>query len=1018
LSYYRSMLKIVPLTLLFLLSSNLHSQIFLDQKKQDPTDTTTKYYLPQYAPAKTTTTTKTPTYTLPASTNTYSFKQQDTLPPSNYIAQQNAMLKLNQFTADRSAKDKEELAQIPLGKEKEMAKNGTWPEVRTAALVYIGKICRANKNACTADYKSILASRISPSNEKDSNTRATAFLYYGIVNDTFATVNWFDDIIKSTNVVYTAAIKAAIIRSIGVMTNTQSEAELESLNDYFATSDFDPSKDSVKVQMAVLESLASKASEMKRYKITDSVPLTYLKELMNSSIGQVGETSKIYSTVLLASIGDKTAQVPLFNIANNSLVTSGVRKIAHDQLKHGHWGDLIPEGSYTDANGGKSGEFLYGVQDKNHFVSYNMIEKEVAFNSAAINTYEFVASWFAFGWLAKGLTSVLSAAAEIPEIAAILGKAEGTVAASEKAIVELTEAEKLAQQTKLAKQAANLADKEAYETEMANRAAQKLADQNKALGLSSDAQAVTTSGETLNPNAFGKGFTEAEQLASNGTQAALIGKTVADAAKADAKVIQLNTTASALKATGTDGQAVSVSALRSSEGAATSDVIKINPTTKALVTDNTGKTILTTTPSGAEAGSWTEKNFSALTSDQKVVLKAALKEATASGVKLDDGLAKAIIDAHKAGGKISATGLEGTQKITKLREISNLKNYLIKDGMSEADAKAFVLKLADKDVKILGDFEGTPREPDVLAKLTTKAITNPSKDLTTDEILSDIQGYKSEAEQGLKETNAGIKKQFTDKGKSVPDEWTGYQEQYKSIIQDCDSKLNDKTFANNAAVAKAQAVQTTASSEAATIQKALTENTTKVNEALAKVSSSPDDAVAAAKARNTLGDVYKSIENSTDTGSVTLKETCKTELVKLDKKIANMDLRDDGGYFKELSLNQGYTKATGDPVIKKMMSDNGFVKDYLKNDAKGTWEYRAQTTDVGHLNKDITTLKTEMKSARDYAKGIKTTATNAKIFDNVDGYYTKIIAEINQTEKEGLAILKARIKELGGTAAK
>ena len=67
------------------------------------------------------------------------------------------------------------------------------------------------------------------------------------------------------------------------------------------------------------------------------------------------------------------------------------------------------------------------------------------------------------------------------------------------------------------------------------------------------------------------------------------------------------------------------------------------------------------------------------------------------GVTLDDGLKQSLLDAHKAG------GLSGADKVTKLREFSNLKKYLMENkGLSEADAKQFILDLADKDVMVLG----------------------------------------------------------------------------------------------------------------------------------------------------------------------------------------------------------------------------------------------------------------------------------------------------------------------------
>ncbi len=67
------------------------------------------------------------------------------------------------------------------------------------------------------------------------------------------------------------------------------------------------------------------------------------------------------------------------------------------------------------------------------------------------------------------------------------------------------------------------------------------------------------------------------------------------------------------------------------------------------------------------------------------------------GVKLDDGLKQSLLDAHQAG------GISGADKVTKLREFSNLKTYLMDSkGLSEADAKQFILDLADKDVMVLG----------------------------------------------------------------------------------------------------------------------------------------------------------------------------------------------------------------------------------------------------------------------------------------------------------------------------
>lgn len=78
------------------------------------------------------------------------------------------------------------------------------------------------------------------------------------------------------------------------------------------------------------------------------------------------------------------------------------------------------------------------------------------------------------------------------------------------------------------------------------------------------------------------------------------------------------------------------------------------------------------------------------------------------GLKMDEGLQQALVDAHLAGGNISATGLTGAQKIEKLREFSNLKKYLVQNkGLTEAEAKDFIYTIADEKLKILGAFGKT-----------------------------------------------------------------------------------------------------------------------------------------------------------------------------------------------------------------------------------------------------------------------------------------------------------------------
>lgn len=78
------------------------------------------------------------------------------------------------------------------------------------------------------------------------------------------------------------------------------------------------------------------------------------------------------------------------------------------------------------------------------------------------------------------------------------------------------------------------------------------------------------------------------------------------------------------------------------------------------------------------------------------------------GLKMDEGLQQALVDAHLAGGNISATGLTGAQKIEKLREFSNLKKYLVQNkGLTEAEAKDFIYTIADEKLKILGTFGKT-----------------------------------------------------------------------------------------------------------------------------------------------------------------------------------------------------------------------------------------------------------------------------------------------------------------------
>lgn len=329
--------------------------------------------------------------------------------------------------AQRLLTDKKELVQISSGKEKEMAKSGTWPEVRTAAIIYIGKKCRTG--TCSADYYKVLQDRFLY--DVDNTVKATAVLYYGILNDTYATDNYLVAIIKNDN--FDHKVRSAAIKALGMMQNTKTVSDLTDLNDQYFTagfisklSSFDPSDEDIQLQMAVLESLASKAAEsISSYGNTKTVPQTYLKKQMNSTSYQVGETSKVYSAVLLAALGDKDSIYPLKDLVSNSLVPKAVRDIAHDQLKNGRWGDLIPKVTVIGQEGTSTDEYFLGQVDKSNRIWYEDIAKEKKIEAGVTDMFIFVGTWYAFGFVGEGFSYLLTTISKMPQIVAVLEKLEG-----------------------------------------------------------------------------------------------------------------------------------------------------------------------------------------------------------------------------------------------------------------------------------------------------------------------------------------------------------------------------------------------------------------------------------------------------------------------------------------------------------------------------------------------------------------------------------------------------------------
>ncbi|MEI6093307.1 MAG: hypothetical protein WCQ47_06455 [bacterium] len=126
------------------------------------------------------------------------------------------------------------------------------------------------------------------------------------------------------------------------------------------------------------------------------------------------------------------------------------------------------------------------------------------------------------------------------------------------------------------------------------------------------------------------------------------------------------------------------------------------------------------------------------------------------GLKMDEGLQDALVDAHLAGGNIPTSGLTGAQKVEKLREFSNLKTYLIQNrGLTEAEAKDFIYTLADEKLKILGSFG----ETELIEDLAGQAYGS-TKEFKALELYPDA--YQAEAVKELLTYDKAIK-EFLDK---------------------------------------------------------------------------------------------------------------------------------------------------------------------------------------------------------------------------------------------------------------
>jgi len=317
------------------MSSNLPSQIFTDQKNQDPASTGYGYTVPtRSVPVQLPTKTTTPNST-DFSDIGKSFEKQTIIkadPTSTTGVGNNVKLQ-----AANTINDINEYERIKTDHIKVM-KSGLVSANRMAAINYAGALCNSGKRT----PEDITALLYVAQNDAVYENKALALSYYGLCGNNATTDEKLYSIVKSAISIFSADNNVGWVDPLGLVnyslglptmaniyllangavkglmlsSTAQAEADLELLNAFciykrslisvsFTNHDDDTASNLGKLQVSVLESIASKIQVNPTTKLcsgTCSSAMSYLYQMFITLGYDVDETSRVTSTFLLSKM--------------------------------------------------------------------------------------------------------------------------------------------------------------------------------------------------------------------------------------------------------------------------------------------------------------------------------------------------------------------------------------------------------------------------------------------------------------------------------------------------------------------------------------------------------------------------------------------------------------------------------------------------------------------------------------------------------------------------------------------